>query len=62
LVQRRVSRDYRAVTYINDNTVVCILEDILTSEEDARIAAGAAASVIDGRIAFQTDREDAEHA
>lgn len=47
-----------AVTYINDNTVVCILEDILTSDEDERIAAGAAAEVIDGRVGFQIDTED----
>lgn len=47
-----------ATTYINDNVVVCVLEDILTTDEDARIAAGAAAGVIDGRVAFQTDAED----
>ena len=47
-----------ATTYINDNVVVCVLEDILTTDEDARIAAGAAATVIDGRVAFQTGAED----
>lgn len=47
-----------ATTYINDNVVVCVLEDILTTDEDARIAAGAEAEVIDGRVAFQTGAED----
>jgi uncharacterized protein YbcI len=47
-----------ASTYINDNVVVCILEDILTSSEQALVAAGSASEVIDGRVAFQTDRED----
>jgi uncharacterized protein YbcI len=48
-----------ASTYINDNVVVCILEDILTSSEQALVAAGGASEVIDGRVAFQADREDA---
>ena len=48
-----------ATTYLNDNVVVCVLEDILTTVEDAQIASGASASVIDGRVAFQTDTEDA---
>ena len=47
-----------ATTYINDNVVVCILEDILTTSEDALIADGGADEVIDGRVAFQTDTED----
>jgi len=47
-----------ATTYINDNVVVCVLEDILTTGEDALIADGLAAHVIDGRVAFQTDTED----
>jgi uncharacterized protein YbcI len=47
-----------ATTYINDNVVVCILEDILTSSEQALVAAGSATEVIDGRVAFQADRED----
>lgn len=47
-----------ASTYINDNVVVCILEDILTSSEQALVAAGGASEVIDGRVAFQADRED----
>ena len=47
-----------ASTYINENVVVCILEDILTSSEQALVAAGSASEVIDGRVAFQADRED----
>jgi uncharacterized protein YbcI len=48
-----------ASTYINDNVVVCILEDILTRSEQEQVAAGGASEVIDGRVAFQADREDA---
>lgn len=47
-----------ATTYINDNIVVCVLENILTEGEDALIAEGASGEVIDGRVAFQTDSED----
>jgi uncharacterized protein YbcI len=47
-----------ASTYINDNVVVCILESILTSSEQDLVAAGSASEVIDGRVAFQADRED----
>jgi len=46
-----------AITYINDNIVVCVLEDILTTDEDVLIAEGARDEVIDGRIAFQTKTE-----
>ena len=48
-----------ASTYINDNVVVCILEDILSCSEQEQVAAGGARDVIDGRVAFQADREDA---
>jgi uncharacterized protein YbcI len=48
-----------ASTYINDDVVVCILQDILSSGEQELVAAGAASEVIDGRVAFQADREDA---
>lgn len=48
-----------ASTYINDNVVVCILEDILTSSERDLVAAGGSHEVIEGRVAFQADREDA---
>ena len=47
-----------ATTYINDDVVVCILERILTTEETRLVAEGAAAEVIDGRVAFQQDSED----
>jgi uncharacterized protein YbcI len=47
-----------ASTYINDDVVVCILQDILSSGEQELVAAGAASEVIDGRVAFQADRED----
>jgi uncharacterized protein YbcI len=47
-----------ANTYINDNVVICVLESILTREEDVLIAAGSDEAVIDGRVAFQTDTQD----
>jgi uncharacterized protein YbcI len=47
-----------ATTYINDNIVVCVLENILTADEDTLIAEGSRGQVIDGRVAFQTDSED----
>jgi uncharacterized protein YbcI len=47
-----------ASTYINDNVVVCILEEILTAAEQDLVAAGGASAVIDGRVAFQADHED----
>ncbi len=47
-----------ANTYINGDVVVCVLERILTTEEARLVADGAAAKVIDGRVAFQTDSED----
>lgn len=47
-----------ATTYINDNIVVCVLENILTEREDALIAGGAGRQVIDGRVGFQTDTQD----
>jgi uncharacterized protein YbcI len=47
-----------ANTYINDNVVVCILEDILSSSEQELVAAGARSEVIDGRVSFQADHED----
>jgi uncharacterized protein YbcI len=47
-----------ATTYINDNVVVCILEDILTCSELKLVAAGDGSDVIDGRVAFQADHED----
>ncbi len=47
-----------ATTYINDNIVVCVLENILTADEDTLIAEGARGEVVDGRVAFQTKSED----
>ena len=47
-----------ASTYINDNVVVCVLEGILTEQEDALVAEGFRGEVIDGRVAFQTETED----
>jgi uncharacterized protein YbcI len=47
-----------ATTYLNDNIVVCVLESILTREEDALIALGSDEQVIDGRVAFQTATRD----
>lgn len=47
-----------ATTYINDNVVLCVLENILTEHEDTLIDAGSSGAVIDARVAFQTDTED----
>jgi uncharacterized protein YbcI len=47
-----------ATTYVNDSTVLCILEDILTEGENELVAAGHEAVVIDERVAFQTDTQD----
>ena len=46
------------ITDINDMIVVCVLENILTTGEDALAAEGAGGEVIDARVAFQTDTED----
>ena len=45
-------------TYINDNVVVCVLEDILSTHEDSQIADGGGSAVIDGRVAFQEGMKD----
>lgn len=47
-----------ATTYINDNVVLCVLEDILTHREADLVSTGSSAEVIDGRVAFQVDTED----
>ena len=47
-----------ATTYINDNIVVCVLEDILSTDESSLVAAGSGSEVIDGRVAFQEGMED----
>lgn len=47
-----------ATTYINDNVVLCVLENILTEDEYTLIEAGSSGAVIDARVAFQTETED----
>ena len=47
-----------ATTYINDNVVVCVLEEILSDVETRQVANGFASTVIDGRVAFQEQTED----
>ena len=44
--------------YINDNVVLCVLEDILSTEESALVASGYSDEVIDGRVTFQEGMED----
>ncbi len=45
-------------TYINDNVVVCLLEDILSTGEHSLVALGRDKEVIDDRVAFQENMED----
>jgi len=45
-------------TYINENVVVCVLEDILSTAESSLVASGEAKEVIDGRVSFQEGMED----
>jgi uncharacterized protein YbcI len=47
-----------ATTYINDNVVVCVLENILSEGESDQISEGESGDVIDGRVAFQVGAED----
>ena len=47
-----------ATTYINDNVVVCVLEEIVSGLESTQVAAGEQARVIDGRVAFQEGAQD----
>jgi uncharacterized protein YbcI len=47
-----------ATTYLNGKIVLCVLESILTKEEDVLVAAGSRGAVIDGRVAFQTETQD----
>lgn len=47
-----------ATTYINENVVVCVLEDILSAGEIDQITLGERSAVIDGRVAFQKGAED----
>ena len=47
-----------ATTYINDNVVICVLEDILSSLELRLVDDGSRREVLDGRVAFQEGAED----
>ncbi len=47
-----------ATTYVNDNIVLCVLEDILTTSESRLVEFCASQEVIDGRVAFQADTQD----
>ncbi len=47
-----------ARTFINEDVVVCVLENVLSTSEVDQLAEGASQRVIDGRVAFQTDTED----
>ena len=47
-----------ATTYINDNIVVCVLENILSVDETEKIAGGGSGEVIEGRVAFQEGAKD----
>lgn len=59
LYQRHYGHDRtRARTFINDDVVVCVLEDILTGDELRLVEDGAGQAVIDGRVAFQEESED----
>ena len=47
-----------ANTFINGDVVVCVLQDILTTDESRMVSFGEDQQVIDGRVTFQTDTED----
>lgn len=47
-----------ASTFINQNVVVCLLENIFSTQEGNQVASGASAQVIDGRVAFQSATQD----
>lgn len=47
-----------ATTYVNDNVVVCLLEDILSVDESSLVAAGRGSEVIDDRVTFQNGMQD----
>ncbi len=46
-----------ANTFINDDVVVCVLKDILTTTESRLVRFGESQEVIDGRVTFQTDTQ-----
>ena len=45
-------------TYINDNVVLCLLEDILSTDESSLVEAGRDGEVIDDRVTFQNGMQD----
>jgi uncharacterized protein YbcI len=47
-----------ARTFIEDNVVVCVLEDMLTADELRLVERGGFREVIDARVAFQEETED----
>lgn len=47
-----------ARTFINDDVVVCVLREILTTSESRLVRFGDGQEVIDGRVTFQADTED----
>ena len=49
----------KAITYINGKTVLCMVEDSKSEGESAEIDRGEASGVIDRRVAFQENQEDA---
>lgn len=49
----------KAVTYINGKTVLCMIEGSRSAGEAEEIAMGDASGVIDRRVAFQVNQEDA---
>jgi uncharacterized protein YbcI len=48
----------RARTFIEDDVVVCLLEDMLTPDELRLVEGGGFREVIDARVAFQEETKD----
>jgi uncharacterized protein YbcI len=48
----------KATTYINDNVVVCVLENTGAPRERTPADEGCGGEVIEGRVALETDTED----
>lgn len=49
----------KAVTYINGKTVLCMIEGSRSEGESEEFARGDATGVIDRRVAFQVNQQDA---
>lgn len=49
----------KAITYINGKTVLCMIEDSKSDGETAEFKRGEGDEVIDRRVAFQVNHEDA---